>query len=50
MPRTAPPWEIKRELHVKAEDETNPKYGHNPAERPPEEYIRNGVINLDNQP
>lgn len=47
MPRTTSPWEIKRELHVKAEDETNPKYGHTPAERPPEEYIRNGVINLD---
>lgn len=47
MPRTFPPWEIKRELHVKAEDETNPKYGHLPAERPAKDYIRYGVINLD---
>ena len=47
MPRTAPPWEIKRELIVKAEDVTNPKYGHKPNERPAEEYIRYGVINLD---
>ena len=27
MPRTNPPWEIKRELHVKAEDETNQSMG-----------------------
>lgn len=47
MPRTFPPWEIKRELHVKAEDETNPKYGHIPTERPIKDYIRYGVINLD---
>jgi H/ACA ribonucleoprotein complex subunit 4 len=47
MPRTAPPWEIKRELLVKTEDTTNPKYGRKPHERPAEEYIRYGVINLD---
>jgi len=47
MPRTTPPWENKRELFVKAEDLTNPKYGHKPNERPAEEYIRYGVINLD---
>jgi len=47
MPRTVPPWEIKREIQVKAEDHTNSKYGHFPAERPAEEYIRYGVINLN---
>ena len=47
MPRTAPPWEIKRELMVRNEDRTDPKYGHAPSERPPEQYIRYGVINLD---
>jgi H/ACA ribonucleoprotein complex subunit 4 len=47
MPRTAPPWEIKRELLVKTEDTTNPKYGRKPHERPAEDYIRYGVINLD---
>ena len=47
MPRTAPPWEIKRELIVKTEDTTDPKYGRKPHERPPEDYIRYGVINLD---
>lgn len=47
MPRTIPPWEIKRELLTKAEDTTNPKYGHQPSERPAEEYIQYGTINLD---
>jgi len=32
---------------VKAEEETNPRYGHKPEERPIEEYVRFGVINLD---
>ena len=47
MPRTAPPWETKRELLVKAEDTTNQEYGHKPYERPAAEYIRYGIINLD---
>jgi H/ACA ribonucleoprotein complex subunit 4 len=47
MPRTSPPWETKRESLRKTEDMTNPKFGHNPSERPAEEYIKYGVINLD---
>ena len=47
MPRTVPPWEIKRELHIKNEDRTDPKFGHKPLQRPAEQYIRYGVINLD---
>jgi H/ACA ribonucleoprotein complex subunit 4 len=47
LPRTAPPWETKREIRVKAEDTTDPKHGHKPFERPAAEYIRYGVINLD---
>jgi H/ACA ribonucleoprotein complex subunit 4 len=47
LPRTAPPWENTRELRIKAEDTTDPKHGHKPYERPAEEYIRYGVINLD---
>jgi len=47
MPRTTPPWETTRELLIKAEDTTNPEHGHKPSERPAEEYIRYGVINLD---
>ena len=50
LPRTTPPWEIKRELHNKAEDSTNPKYGHKPSERPANEYIKYGTINLDKPP
>ena len=47
MARTTPPWEIKRELLTKAEDTTNPKYGHKPSERPANQYIKYGTINLD---
>lgn len=47
MPRTPAPWEIKRELLIRAEDISDPKYGRKPDERSPEEYIRYGVINLD---
>jgi len=47
MPRLTAPWEIKRKLLVKAEEETDPRYGCKPTERPVEEHIRFGVINLD---
>lgn len=47
MARTVPPWEVKRELLVKAEDKTDPQYGHKPEERPAEKYLKYGVINLD---
>jgi len=47
MPATAAPWEIKRTLLIKAEEETNPSYGCKPQDRPPQDYIRFGVINLD---
>jgi H/ACA ribonucleoprotein complex subunit 4 len=47
MPRTVPPWENTREVHIKNEDHTDPKYGSKPNERPSDQYIRYGVINLD---
>jgi H/ACA ribonucleoprotein complex subunit 4 len=47
MPRSVAPWEIKRQLLVKAEGETNSRYGCKPEERPAKDYIRFGVINLD---
>jgi H/ACA ribonucleoprotein complex subunit 4 len=47
LPRTAPPWETKRELLIKAEGTTDPAHGHKPSDRPAAEYIRYGVINLD---
>ena len=45
-----PPWAVERKLLVKAEDETDPRYGYKPEERPLDEYIRLGVINLDKPP
>ena len=50
MKEIAAPWQVKRELLIKAEDETDPKYGHNPEERPIQEHIRFGVVNLDKPP
>jgi H/ACA ribonucleoprotein complex subunit 4 len=47
MARTVLPWETKRKLLVKAEDKTNSRYGCKPADRPVEEYMKYGVINLD---
>jgi H/ACA ribonucleoprotein complex subunit 4 len=47
LPRTIPPWETKRELHEKAEDNTDPKFGCKPSERSAKELIRFGTINLD---
>ncbi len=47
MPRSVAPWEIKRTLLTKAEEETDPSHGCKPQERPPQDYIRFGVINLD---
>ena len=50
MQRIMPPWEVERKLIVKAEGETNPDYGCSPVERPLEDYIKFGVINLDKPP
>ena len=41
------PSEEIRETIIKAEDPTDEKYGRKPCERPIEEYIQKGVINLD---
>jgi len=50
MQRIPAPWQIKRELLTKAEDRTDPNFGCRPEERPIQEYIRFGVINLDKPP
>jgi len=47
MQRTNEPWEIKRSLVVKAEEQTDPRFGHRPEERPIKDYMRFGIINLD---
>jgi len=50
MPSNVAPWKTERKLLVKAEEETSPRYGHKPEERPLKEHIRFGVINLDKPP
>jgi len=47
MPRTAAPWEVKRQLLVKAYEKTDPQYGFNPEQRPANEHLRFGLVNLD---
>jgi H/ACA ribonucleoprotein complex subunit 4 len=47
MPRTAAPWENVHQLLVKAEDWTDPAFGCKPEDRPAEDYLKYGVINLD---
>ncbi len=47
MRRINEPWEIKRSLVVKAEEETDPRFGYRPEERPIKEHMRFGIINLD---
>lgn len=41
------PSEKKRETLVKSEDTTDERFGKRPHERPVEEYIRKGAVNLD---
>lgn len=50
MQKILAPWQIRRELIVKAEDETDPNFGHKPEERPIEELRKFGIINLDKPP
>ncbi len=50
MSKVVAPWEVKRELVIRAEEETDPRYGHKPEERPLSDYIRFGIINLDKPP
>lgn len=47
MPRSVAPWEVRRELLVKAEDATDPSFGCRPEDRSVEGLMRFGLINLD---
>jgi len=47
MPRSTAPWERERRLVIKAEEDTDLRYGHKPQERPIQDYVRFGIINLD---
>jgi len=43
-------WEMKRELEILAQAETDKRYGTPPSERPISEHIRLGMINLNKPP
>lgn len=47
MRRSSAPWEKEHKLLVKAEEDTDSRYGQKPEERPIRDYVRFGVINLD---
>jgi len=47
MPRSVAPWEAKREMLVKADDRTDTSFGCKPEERPAQENLKYGLINLD---
>lgn len=42
-----PPWEVKHEVIIKNEEESNPSYGTSPTNRSINNHIRYGIINLD---
>lgn len=44
------PWEVKRDVLIKAEEETSLDYGCEPSNRPIVMYLRHGVISLDKPP
>ena len=47
MTRSVVPWDVRRELLVKAEDKTDPNFGCRPEDRKASELLKFGVINLD---
>lgn len=47
MDRINAPWEMERKLLIKAEEETDVRFGCKPEERPLEDYVRFGIVNLD---
>lgn len=47
MSKIDAPWQTKREVMVKAEEQTDARYGCKPEERPIRDHIRLGIINLD---
>lgn len=42
-----PPWDVEREVVVKAEAGTDPAFGYDPYKRPIGLHVRFGVVNLD---
>jgi hypothetical protein len=50
MKEKAPVWNVKRELRILTQADTNAQFGKRPSERSIEEHIRLGIINLDKPP
>ena len=50
MTEQRPIWEAERELKIRTRADTDPRFGVKPQERPLQEHIRLGVINLDKPP
>lgn len=48
--QTLLPWEVKRELVAKVDDQTDEGYGCRPENRPLSLQIKYGIINLDKPP
>jgi tRNA U55 pseudouridine synthase TruB len=45
--QTVMPWAVTRELVSKVDDVTDPRYGHQPEDRPISLRIKYGIINVD---
>jgi H/ACA ribonucleoprotein complex subunit 4 len=45
-----PPWEVEWDVHIRAEEETDPNLGCPPEERALNEYIKYGIIVVDKPP
>ena len=41
------PWTISRDLEIKHEEDTDPSFGRKPAERPIQEHIKHGIVNIN---
>jgi len=48
--RVKPPWEVKRTVITRAEDEADPNLGCPPDQRPRSQHIRFGILNNDKPP
>ena len=40
-------FDTKREILIKSEEETDPRYGCRPEERKLSEYLKSGIVNID---
>lgn len=47
MNSSLPPWKVERELLVKEEADTDPKFGIAPEKRPIQTHLKYGIVNID---